>query len=155
MKNSHCDKFFPPHITTFVKIQAQFHKQSKKDKKYYKEFKQFCLQLYFSSSKRYKLLSNTFYLLISKTLQCSIENLKILSELHDYIFHVLKSIDNFNNVDKLCIMCMDEAALKANLTFNIHLDEVGFKDHEHGKLFLLVYNVILSCYYVARFISWK
>lgn len=24
--NSHCDKFLPPQITTFVKIQAQLHK---------------------------------------------------------------------------------------------------------------------------------
>ena len=93
---------------------------------------------FFSGPKSYKLLSTQFCLPTPRTLQRIVQGLKFLPGLQDHIFNILKSkVYNLNDVDKLCIMCIDKPALKANLFYNISFDEViGFEDHGHGKSFL-------------------
>ncbi|EZA62951.1 THAP domain-containing protein, partial [Ooceraea biroi] len=126
------DHFLPPSVAKFVKNQALLHQQSKKGRKYTAEYKEFCLNIYFCNAKCYDLLSETFYLPTKRTLQRMI----ISSDIY-------------------CILCIDEASLKASLFYNISRDEViGFEDVGNGKSFSPSCNVaVLMIRGMCR--SWK
>ena len=95
-----------------------------------------CLNLYLSGRKTYETLSQQFYLPSIRTLQRMIENIKIFPGLQNNVFDILKAkVSNFEtNLDKYCILCMDEASLKSHLFYNINQDTVyGFEDLGEGK----------------------
>lgn len=138
-----CDKFLPPETAAFTKTQAKLYQQSSRGKKYSMDFKMLCLKLYFAGPKSYNTWSSVFCLPTSRTLERMIEGLRIPPGVHDIIFNILKTkTAHFDNVDKLCIMCIDEASIKANLFYNINLDEViGFEDIGDGKSSLPACNI--------------
>lgn len=79
-----------------------------------------------------------------RTLQRLIINFKISSGLYDFVFDALqKKICTFAvPTDKYCILCIDEASLKANLFYNISKAKViGFEDTGNGKSFSPACNV--------------
>lgn len=138
------DQLVPSPIADFIKFQIHCYHKTSKGRRYSIEFKTFCLDLYFSGSKTYKLLCKQFALPNPRTLQRMIQNVNISPGLHDFIFEILKiKLNNSNSpLDKYCTLCMDEAALKANLYYNINLDEViGFEDYGKGKSKLPTCNV--------------
>lgn len=54
---------------------------------------------------------------------------------------IKEKIVNFTLQDRLCVICIDEMSLKANLYYNISRDEViGFQDLGHEKKFLPACN---------------
>lgn len=57
---------------------------------------------------------------------------------------IKKKIVNFTSLDKLCVICIDEFALKANLYYNISRDEViGFENIGYEKKFLPACNAVV------------
>lgn len=88
------------------------------------------------------MLCKQFILPSPRTLQRSIESLQIPSGFHDCIFEMIKKrIVNFTSLNKLCIICIDEVALKANLYYNINRDEViGSENLGYKKKFLPACN---------------
>lgn len=136
------EKFLSSSVANFVKEQAKLHQQLTKDKKYSMQFKQFCLTIYFMSPKSYKVLRNELILPSPRTLQRSIKSVQISPGLNDFIFDMIeKKIVNFTPLDRLCVICIDEMSLKANLYYNITRDEViGFENLGHEKKFLPACN---------------
>lgn len=136
------EKFLSPSIAALVKEQAKLNQQSIKGRKYSMQFKQFCLSIYFAGPKSYKVLRKELLLPNPRTLQRSIESLQISPGLNDLVFDMIrKRIVNFTSLDRLCIICIDEIALKANLYYNISQDEViRFENLGHEKKFLPACN---------------
>ncbi|XP_077263631.1 uncharacterized protein LOC143898209 isoform X2 [Temnothorax americanus] len=119
--NEYCeatDEFLPPEIANFVKTQVRLSRyKSAKGRKYSLPFKKFCLDILFSGGGRiYNSFAQKFIL---PSLQASSSPL-----------------------EKYCILCIDEASIKANLYYNISQDEViGFEDLGDGKSYLPACNV--------------
>lgn len=136
------DKLLSPSLAVFVKEQAKLNQQLLKGRKYSIQFKQFCLSIYFTGPKCYKILHKELLLPSPRTLQRSIESLQISPGLNDIIFDMIKKkVVQFTPLDRLCIICMDEVSLKANLYYNISRDEIiGLEDHGHKKKFLPACN---------------
>lgn len=136
------EKYLSPSLAAFVKEQAKLNQQLIKGRKYSIQFKQFCVSLYFTGPKTYKMLCKQFILPSPRTLQRSIESLQIPPGFHDCIFEMIKKrIVNFTSLNKLCVICIDEVALKANLYYNINRDEViGFENLGYKKKFLPACN---------------
>lgn len=106
------------------------------------QFKQFCLNIYFTGPKSYKVLLKERILLSLRTLQRSIESLEMFPGFHDSIFDMIKrKVVNFTSLERLCVICIDEIALKANLYYNISRDEViGYNNLGYKKKVLPVCN---------------
>lgn len=95
------------------------------------EFKNHCLSLYFLGPKLYrKELVQKIGLPSVRTLQRFIQHIKIPTGVNDVVFQTLqKKASNFRNVDKLCIICVDEMSIKANLFYATDMDRIiGFED---------------------------
>lgn len=138
------DQLLPPSIATFVKVQANLSHTLPKGRKFSLEFKKMCLSLYLNGRKSYEFLSKQFCLPSTRSLRRMTQNFKILPGLQNNVFDILKSkISTFEtSLSKYCILCMDEASLKANLFYNISQDMVyGFEDCGEGKSILPACNV--------------
>ncbi|XP_018364080.1 PREDICTED: uncharacterized protein LOC108761832 [Trachymyrmex cornetzi] len=70
-------KFYPKPIADFMKTQGNNLDKKRNGNRYTKEFKIFCLNLYFKGSKAYRILSNTFILPSKRTLERIIQGLII------------------------------------------------------------------------------
>lgn len=97
-----------------------------KGRKYSAVFKQYCLSLYFSSPRAYKVLINQSFCLPSRsTLERFTRKCYIDTGLQDNIFELLKiKTDTFKDINKYCVICIDEMSLKAHLFYNISRDRV-------------------------------
>lgn len=84
-----------------MKTQADNLNTKRNGNRYTKEFKIFCLNLYFKGPKAYRLLSNTFILLSKRTLECTIQGLIISPGLQDIVFERLRiKTENLHLLDK-------------------------------------------------------
>lgn len=140
------NEFLSPQVANFVKTQVRLNKyKSAKGRKYSLPFKKFCLDILLcGGNKTYNSFAQKFILPNVRTLQRMIEHLKFSSGLHDFVFDFLKEKlkCSLSSLDKYCILCIDEASIKANLYYNINRDEViGFEDLGDNKLFLSACNV--------------
>ena len=90
--------------------------------------------MYFSGPKSYRVMQKYFILPTPRLLRHKIENFHFPPGLHQIVMEYFKvQIASFNDLDKLCILCMDEASLKANLFYDISSDEViGLEDMGDG-----------------------
>lgn len=125
------DKFYPKKMSDFLKQQACLLQKKAKGRRYSAAFKQYCLSLYFSSPRAYKILINKSFCLPSRsTLQRFTRKCYIDAGLQDNVFELLKiKTDTFKDINKYCVICIDEMSLKAHLFYNISRDRViGFEN---------------------------
>lgn len=111
-----CDKFLSTQLAAIVKAQISFKRRSKYDR-YTREFKRFCLNLFYTSPHSYRFLSKTICL----PSKISMANMHIpfSTEINGQMWEVLtKSIKGMSAVDKNCILCMDVMRLKRSLFYN-------------------------------------
>lgn len=126
------DNFFPPETANFLKAQARLFQQMNKGRRYTPAFKQQCLSLFFSSPKGYRnlLASKLFCMLSLTTLHRFTRNLHLIPGVQSIAFELLKiKIETLEEINKYCVICIDEMSLKANLFYNSTRDKViGFED---------------------------
>ena len=89
------------------------------------------MSLYHQSPKTYRLLQKIFYLPSPSTLKRSIQGLNIRTGFNSNILEVLKSkIASFSSTDKLCVIMVDEMAIKESLTLDCYNDVLeGLEDY--------------------------
>lgn len=127
------DKYFPKQTSEFLKIQARLFQKDAKGRRYDSDsFKQHCLSIYFASPKAYINIatkSKLFCLPSYATLQRFTRNCYINPGLQDNVFQMLKiKINDLPDINKYCILCIDEMSL-THLFYNITTDKViGFED---------------------------
>jgi hypothetical protein len=126
------DKFFPQATANFVKEQARLFEFKAKGRRYSPVFKQYCLSLYFSSPKAYRDLavSKLFCLPNPITLKRFVRTFYLTPGIQSVAFDLLKiKTETFKEIDKYCVLCIDEMSLKAHLFYNSTRDRViGFED---------------------------
>lgn len=124
------DKHYTPQIANFIKMQMSLLTQKPKGARYSNEYKQFALTLYFLGPKGYKFLAKTFRLPSKSTLMNITKKWPINPGLNDFIFLVLKNeIESMDDVEKDCVLCIDEMSLHSNFYYNIRNDEIiGFHE---------------------------
>lgn len=125
-----------PEVASFINTQvSQIHKKPR-GRRYSKDFKISCLEMYFTSSKLYKKKLMKKYCLPSpQTLLSLVKEIRPSVGLtNDKLFHILRmKVANFREEDKLCTLCVDEMSIKTNLFYNKMSDlVVGFEDHGNG-----------------------
>lgn len=125
-----CDKFLPATVANFVKVQSIQFNKNLHGRRYTEEFKKFALSLYFVGPKCYRQLQTTFALPSKRILEKYLEKLQFSAGLNNNLFSILKiKVNNMSELDKYCIICVDEISIKCNLYYNYGKDEViGFED---------------------------
>lgn len=128
-----------------MKAQGNNLDKKRNGNRYTKEFKMFCLNLYFKGPKAYRILSNTFILPSKRTLERMIQGLIISPGLNDIVFERLRiKIENLRLLDKYCCISIDTMSLKASLFYIINRDMViGFHDTGYTKSFLPACNAAI------------
>ncbi|CAK1583964.1 unnamed protein product [Parnassius mnemosyne] len=117
-----CDKFLSPNLSKIVKAQAIL-KPHCKNNRYSKEFKLFCLNIYYSSPHAYKFLSKTLCLPSKRSL--ATVAIPVSTKISDYVWKVLsQAIKHLAPFERECTLCMDEMSLKYSLFYDIHRDKV-------------------------------
>lgn len=114
------NKFCPKDLANFINVQVSQIQKHPKGRRYSLEYKNECLAMYFTGPKLYKKKLMTKYCLPTPTtLLKQVNKLKVKPGLNNpEIFTTLKlKIDSFSEDDKLCMLCMDEMNIKANLFY--------------------------------------
>jgi hypothetical protein len=110
-------KFCPSQeLDTFINTQISQIQKHPKGRRYSLEFKNECLAMYFTGPKLYrKKLMLQFCLPTPTTLLKLVKNIKMVSGINNpELFKMLHmKIRNFSQEDKLCVLCVDEMAIKA------------------------------------------
>lgn len=127
------DKYYPEKTAEFLKLQARLFQQKTRGRRYNSSFKQHCLAIYFANPKAYRNLahkSKIFCLPSCNTLKKFTQHFYIDPGVQDNIFQILKlKVDSLAEINKYCIICIDEMSLKKHLFYNITRDKViGFED---------------------------
>lgn len=124
-------------VADFIVVQISQSMKSSKGRRYSDQFKMKCLSLYFAGPKVYKtILTKLFCLPGPQTLTRLLRGITIPPGLETpNVFATLKiKCDSFNEMDKYCVLCVDEMSIKANFFFNITADSVvGVEDPGNGK----------------------
>lgn len=119
-----------------IAVLSQLNKNPK-GRRYSEDFKNVCLSLYFVGPKLYKnILVNKCGFPCVRTLQRFICHIKISAGFNnDFIFQsIQKKVSGFRDIDKLCILCVDEMNIKANLFYGLDVDKItGFEDFGNGQ----------------------
>lgn len=131
-------KFCPSQeLATFINTQISQVQKHPKGRRYSLGFKNECLAMYFAGPKLYrKKLMRQFCLPSPKTLLKLVKNLKMgVGVNNPELFKMLHmKIRNFSEEDKLCLLCVDEMAIKANLFYGTGSDSIiGLEDNGTGK----------------------
>lgn len=130
--DSAVDKFFPRTTANFLKEQARLFQVNAKGRRYSPIFKQYCLSLYFCSPKAYKDLTalKLFCMPNPITLKRFTHTFYITPGIQNVTFNILKiKTETLKEIDKYCILCLDEMSLKAHLFYNLTRDKIiGFED---------------------------
>lgn len=124
-------KFCPEQLAKFITIQIRQVQKKKQGRRYSAEFKRICLQMYFHGPKMYKrVLEKAFCLPSVNTLTRSISSINLTPGINPCVFNILKQkVCNLRGIDKLCVLCVDEMSIKANLFYATNLDKIiGFED---------------------------
>lgn len=137
------EKYYPKQTADFLKMQARLFKKEVKGRRFTPAFKQHCLAIYFTSPKAYRNLvhkSKLFCLPSCSTLRKFTQHHHIDQGLQDNVIEMLKiKVNSLNDINKYCIICIDEMSLKMNLFYNITQDKIiGF---DHSELLVPARNV--------------
>jgi hypothetical protein len=126
-----CDHFLPEQISSFVKVQLNQTNRSENGRRYSDEFKRLCISLYFLGPKCYKQLQKTFFLPSPQALRRFVSHIKFPAGFNEHLFKLLQiKVDKMSEEDRICILSVDEMALKCNLFYNYGDDEIiGFEDN--------------------------
>jgi len=132
------DKYFPKQTSKFVKTQVRLFQKNSKGRRYDNaSFKQYCLSIYFSSPKVYKEVANKsklFCLSSCTTLKRFTQNCYINPGLQENVFQILKfKIDALSELNKYCVLSIDEMSLKIHLFYNITDKVIGFEDIRYSQ----------------------
>jgi len=112
------DKIIPKEACEFVKAQIDNAEKKLQGKRYTKEFKEMCLNLYYSGPKAYKQIRKSFNLLSVRFLQKLTKKVCFRSGVNDVVFQILKiKAELLKDYDKYCTLCIDEMSLKAYLNY--------------------------------------
>lgn len=118
-------------IADFINVQVSQGIKKPKGRRYSNDFKNFALDLYFSGARLYKKkLVKQFCLPSVSTLKKFIRHIKIKPGTNNVLFETLKKkICKFSDLDKFCLLCVDEMSIKANLFYATDIDKItGFED---------------------------
>lgn len=130
-------KFCPSReLADFINTQiCEIHKHPK-GRRYSLEFKSECLAMYFSGPKLYKKnLMHKFCLPTPPTLLKLVKNLKVRPGFNNpELFNMLRmKSEAFSEEDRICLLCVDEMSIKADLFYATGLDTiVGLEDDGSG-----------------------
>lgn len=130
-----CDKFLSPQVAQFVKTEVELYKKSGHGRRYSNSCKEFALSVYFLSPKCYRFLQRMFCLPSYRSICRFVEAVKFSPGINENLFQLLKiKVSKMNELDKVCVLCLDEMSIKANLYYNISQDKiVGFEDNGENK----------------------
>lgn len=117
-----CDKFLTKPLAEIVKAQTKL-KFHGKGNRYSPKYKQFCINLYYTSPQAYKLLEQALCLPNVTTLARN--SLPISTEVNEHLMTTLKvKVNNMANSEKVCSVVVGAISLKTNLFYNINLDKI-------------------------------
>lgn len=146
-------------LAEFIIVQISESMKSAKGRRYSDEFKLKCLSLYFAGPKVYKtILTKLFYLPGPQALTKLVRGITISPGLEvPNVFRTLKiKADSFNEMDRYCVLCVDEMSIKANFFFNISADYVvGVEDSGHGKRLFKPARTATVLLVRGMFSNWK
>lgn len=146
-------------LSNFINFQvSQCHKK-KKGRRYTNDFKRESLKMYYAGPKLYKkILMKKFCMPSPNTLFRYISNLQVRPGLNNTkLFDLLKmKMNGFQDLQKYCVLSIDEMSIKANLFYNRVSDSmVGLAENEQGMRVLK--PALHSCVLMLRGLSarWK
>ncbi|KAI4461421.1 transposase protein [Holotrichia oblita] len=117
----------------FIIVQVKLMQKLSKGRRYSLEFKRDCLALYFTSPKLYKQkLMQKVCLPNPSTLFRFVQHFKLSTEFDkpQFLAMVKCKIDNYNEMNRFCILCVDEMTIKSNLFYCIGDDRIiGFENY--------------------------
>lgn len=117
-----CDKFLTKPLAEIVKAQTKL-KHHGKGNRYSPKYKQFCINLYYTSPQAYKLLEEALCLPNTKTL--AKHSIPISTEVNEHLMTTLRAkVNNMSNSEKVCSVVVDSISLKTSLFYNISLDKI-------------------------------
>lgn len=117
-----CDKFLTKPLAEIVKAQTKL-KLHATGNRYSPKYKQFCINLYYTSPQAYKLLKQALCLPNVATL--GKQSLPISTEVNEHLMATLEvKVNNMSNSEKVCSVVVDAISLKTNLFYNISLDKI-------------------------------
>lgn len=126
-----------PGITTyslaFINCQIEMAKRKKQGFRYQEDMKSLALDIYFHSSKCYRMLSKMFKLPSVRSLQIWLKNVEMVPGFSLIMKHCLsKKVKSFDEISKFCTVVFDEISLKQQLMYNASRDMVaGFENYGH------------------------
>nr|XP_049698995.1 uncharacterized protein LOC126055152 isoform X1 [Helicoverpa armigera] len=117
-----CDKFLTKPLAEIVKAQTKL-KFHGKGNRYSPKYKQFCINLYYTSPQAYKLLEQALCLPNVATL--GKHSLPVSTELNEHLMATLQAkVNNMSNSERICSVVVDAVSLKSSLFYNIRLDKI-------------------------------
>ncbi|XP_076650543.1 kelch-like protein 10 isoform X1 [Halictus rubicundus] len=138
-----CDKYLSKPLSNIVKVQAMLKDKQATGRRYSTEYKQFAMALYFLSPRAYSFMNKLLYLPSKRTLELMASKLVLKPGLENTsLFKALEAKAKFmSDLDKHCVLCIDEMPLKANLFYCTKRDEVIGFHCTNIKRTLLAHNV--------------
>lgn len=134
-----CYKICPPDLAKFIDAQINQLNRQPQGRRYSNDFKMECLQLYFASPKLYKRKLRVKFILPSPTtLFRYVQQMIVVPGLeNETLWNMIsEKVQNFPVKDRICSLCFDEMAIKANLFYNGSMDQiVGFADTGNRRHF--------------------
>lgn len=136
-------------------MQLELHSKKKKGRRYSPQMKSIAVSLYHASGKAYRVLSKLFILPTKSSLRRYISRMPAATGISQGALNIIKKkVDNMNEQEKLCTLCMDEVSLKTNLYYDITKDRIiGLEDFGNGTRTNKVANQALTI--LLRSISGK
>lgn len=115
----------PKNLAHFVRMQLELHSKKKKGRRYSPQMKSIAVSLYHASGKAYRVLSKLFILPTKSSLRRYISRMPAATGISQGALNIIKKkVDNVNQQEKLCTLCMDEVCLKTNLYYDITKDRI-------------------------------
>jgi hypothetical protein len=124
-----------PALEIFKNEVKSYSRKSKKSMRYSEDMKLFCIALKFQSAKAYRFLGKVFNLPSVSTLTRITRGFQVRAGNFKTIIDTLeKKIPEMESIDKLCVLTLDEMAIKEFLSFRRDTDEIeGFVDYGEGR----------------------
>ncbi|VEN52942.1 unnamed protein product, partial [Callosobruchus maculatus] len=119
----------------FLKAQLLLLNRSPKGCRYFDDFKQFALSVYFLGPKAYKKFSTYFRLPSKATLHRFTRRWVVTEGFSDFVFWIVKCrVRLLKEKEKDCILCLDEVSLKSHLFYDTSKDRIiGFETDCHNN----------------------
>lgn len=118
-----------------VKEIAVLHKFKERGRRYSRTLKEYCLSMFYSSPRTYRRIATNFQFPSVSTLHRMTQKIKLGPGLNDFIFKNLETkMEGKSNLERMCILAMDEVSLKAHLYYDVGTDEIiGLQNLGYGN----------------------